>query len=64
MQIWIHVPLDRKNKETGEQIPPLALAIEKKSMVNLVRTLVSDSRVVLCIAGALQVQAYAVSVKV
>lgn len=36
-QIWIHVPSDRTDKNTGEKKPILQVVLEKKSMINLVR---------------------------
>ncbi|OBZ78130.1 hypothetical protein A0H81_02289 [Grifola frondosa] len=35
--IWIHVPSQRMNKQTGQQQSGLSVVIEKKSMVNLVQ---------------------------
>ncbi|KIP06316.1 hypothetical protein PHLGIDRAFT_107168 [Phlebiopsis gigantea 11061_1 CR5-6] len=35
--IWIHVPFERVDKETGKQKPALEVVIEKKSMINLVQ---------------------------
>ena len=37
MQIWLHVPSERVDKKTGQVRTKLAIAIEKKSMVNLVQ---------------------------
>ncbi|KAI0764012.1 UPF0187-domain-containing protein [Trametes elegans] len=35
--IWIHVPFQRVDKQTGQQKSTIEVAIEKKSMVNLVQ---------------------------
>jgi len=40
MKIWVHVPVERKPPadSTVKPITPLEATVEKKSMVNLVRT--------------------------
>jgi len=49
MKIWVHVPIERKPPadSTAKPITPLEATVEKKSMVNLVRTPSAH----VCVAG-------------
>lgn len=49
-QIWIHVPFERKDKETGEAKPILRVVLDKKSMINLVRSYNDQAETALIVA--------------